>query len=75
MRALLISHEDDDLVEFEHVHEIGELASLLHLFELHVELRETVKGKLVHVDENLLGLRDKISSQCFAKSVQQRSNG
>ena len=67
MRTLLISHEDDDLVEFEHVHEMCEHVCLLHLCELHVELRETVEGKIVHINENLLGLRDKISSQCFCQ--------
>jgi hypothetical protein len=41
------------------VHEVGELASLLVLLELDVELAQTVEGELVHVDEDLLGLQER----------------
>jgi len=45
------------------VHEVRELASLLVLLELDVELAQTVEGELVHVDEDLLRLQERTKGQ------------
>jgi hypothetical protein len=47
------AHKDNDLVELERVKKIVELAVLLTLVELHVELLQTVQGKfllVIHVN-------------------------
>ena len=64
--TLLVSNKDDDLVEVEDVHEISKLARLLRLLKFHVELAETMKRQLVHVDEDLLGLQFHKCSQNIA---------
>ena len=69
VRAPLVPHEDDDLVELEDVHEICQLAGLLRLLKLDVELAETVQRKLVHVDEDLLGLHAQSQQQHYKRAT------
>lgn len=55
--ALDGAHKDDNLVELEGIEQVNQLAVLLVLLEVDVELLETVEGQLLtSVDINLQGL-------------------